>query len=140
VVTRRREVLLIRQFRPIFGQVFLELPGGRIEPGESPSQAAIREVEEETGYEITKLLPIKICAATLGYSDEIIHLYGARIDARKRPGEAANPDHVGAKASWLVVSEAITEITKAPLADMKTLAALLLYRANEAVIMRQLFN
>lgn len=50
-VTDRDEVVLVRQFRAGVGGFTLEPPGGVIEPGQSPLQAARRELLEETGYE-----------------------------------------------------------------------------------------
>jgi ADP-ribose pyrophosphatase len=43
-------VVLVRQFRPGPGQVLMELPGGVVDPGESPVEAARRELLEESGY------------------------------------------------------------------------------------------
>jgi ADP-ribose pyrophosphatase len=49
-ITPNQQVLLVRQFRPGPEKILLELPGGGIEPGEAPQQAAARELLEETGY------------------------------------------------------------------------------------------
>jgi 8-oxo-dGTP pyrophosphatase MutT (NUDIX family) len=43
-------VVILRQFRPGTERVYLEIPGGMIEPGEDPVAGAIRELAEETGY------------------------------------------------------------------------------------------
>ncbi|HKH87224.1 MAG TPA: NUDIX hydrolase [Acidimicrobiales bacterium] len=50
-LTTDDEVILVRQFRPGPGVVLNELPGGIVDPGESPAGAAARELLEETGYE-----------------------------------------------------------------------------------------
>jgi ADP-ribose pyrophosphatase len=49
-ITADQQVVLARQFRPGPEQILLELPGGGIEPGETPQQAIVRELLEETGY------------------------------------------------------------------------------------------
>jgi 8-oxo-dGTP pyrophosphatase MutT (NUDIX family) len=45
------ELLLVRQYRPGAGAVTLEVPGGHVEAGETPEQAARKELLEETGHE-----------------------------------------------------------------------------------------
>jgi ADP-ribose pyrophosphatase len=49
--TAQGRVLLVRQFRPVLGLETLELPSGHLENGETPEEAARRELAEETGYE-----------------------------------------------------------------------------------------
>lgn len=49
-LTPDNDVIFIRQFRHGTREVTLEIPGGIIDPGESPKQAALREMQEETGF------------------------------------------------------------------------------------------
>jgi 8-oxo-dGTP pyrophosphatase MutT (NUDIX family) len=49
-LTTELEVVLVRQYRHGIDDITLEIPGGLIDPGESPLQAALRETQEETGY------------------------------------------------------------------------------------------
>ncbi len=49
-VTDREEVILVRLYRHGVGQIIWEIPGGVIDPGETPLEAARRELMEETGY------------------------------------------------------------------------------------------
>lgn len=52
------EILLVKQFRFGTDKVELEIPGGHIEPGELPKEAAIRELKEETGYGVKSIKQI----------------------------------------------------------------------------------
>jgi ADP-ribose pyrophosphatase len=49
-LTPQQEVILIRQYRHGVGKTIWEIPGGAVDPGETPLQAAGRELLEETGY------------------------------------------------------------------------------------------
>jgi ADP-ribose pyrophosphatase len=49
-ITHDRRVVMVRQYRHGTGDVTLEIPGGTVDDGDSPQSAAIRELEEETGY------------------------------------------------------------------------------------------
>ena len=75
-VTSDNELLLVEQFRvPVEADV-IELPAGLIGDetafeGESPEQAAERELLEETGFQATSFRPLLRCPITAGLSDEI---------------------------------------------------------------------
>lgn len=53
--TEDNKMVLTKQYRHPFRKVVYDIPGGAIEAGETPSQAAVRELEEETGYTAEKL-------------------------------------------------------------------------------------
>ncbi len=50
IVTENEEVVLVKQYRQAAGIMSVELPGGMIDPGEVPEVAALREMQEETGF------------------------------------------------------------------------------------------
>jgi 8-oxo-dGTP pyrophosphatase MutT (NUDIX family) len=79
-----RGVLLIWRHRFITDTWGYEIPAGRLEPGESPADAAAREVLEETGWRPSGLRPLISYHPTNGLSDQRFHLFIA--------GEA---EHVG---------------------------------------------
>ena len=49
-ITDNKEILLVKQYRPVIDSFTLELPGGHVEKNESPKRAAKNELFEETGY------------------------------------------------------------------------------------------
>lgn len=71
------EVVLIKQFRPSVEETLLEIPAGRIDSGETPEQAASRELEEETGLKPLNLRKLVEFYPTPGFVDEKIYLFYA---------------------------------------------------------------
>ena len=116
------EVFLVRQFRYAFGQELLEIPAGKLEPGEDPESAARRELLEECGItaaSITNLMPVY---PTVGYDTEIIHMYLAqglqRGEAQPDPGEFVTVEK-------LPLKDAVDMVLRGEIRDGKTVAALL---------------
>jgi ADP-ribose pyrophosphatase len=71
------EVLLIRQYRHATGGTILEVPAGKIDPGETPAATAARELEEEVGQRVGRLEELGWIWTTPGFANEKIHLYAA---------------------------------------------------------------
>ncbi len=68
-------VCLIRQYRKALECETLELPAGKLEPGEDPYDCAVRELKEETGFEADRVEPLGSIYPTPGYCDEKILIY-----------------------------------------------------------------
>jgi ADP-ribose pyrophosphatase len=73
-----RTILLERQFRYPKRRHFIELPAGKLEKGEPPLETARRELVEECGFEAARWWRIAVLDPCIGYSTEVIELYGAR--------------------------------------------------------------
>jgi ADP-ribose pyrophosphatase len=71
------EVLLIRQFRHATGGHIVEVPAGKLDPGEAPETCAARELEEEAGQRAGRLEPLGWIWTTPGFTDERIFLFAA---------------------------------------------------------------
>ena len=67
----------MRQYRTALDRVTVEIPAGKLEPGEDPLAAAHRELEEETGFKADKMAYLTSIASSDGFTDEVIHLYMA---------------------------------------------------------------
>jgi ADP-ribose pyrophosphatase len=78
------QVLLVRQYRYAAGGWLLEVPAGKLDPGEPPESCAVREVEEETGYRPGALEPLGWVWTTPGFTDEKIWLFLARDLVRSK--------------------------------------------------------
>ena len=76
-VDEDNNVYLIRQFRAPFGRTVLEIPAGKLEKGEDPLAAAKRELAEETGFSAAHYFSLGRMWPTVGFCDEIIHIYMA---------------------------------------------------------------
>ena len=70
-------VCLVRQYRTALDRVTVELPAGKLDPGEDPEHCARRELLEETGFEAEKLALLTSIVTSCGFSDELIHIYMA---------------------------------------------------------------
>ena len=77
IALQDQQVLLVRQYRYAIAQKTLEIPAGKLDPQESPSDCAVRELREETGYRGT-MEHISTFYTTPGFSDEVMHLFLAR--------------------------------------------------------------
>lgn len=115
-------VLLERQFRYPLGCVILEIPAGKIDPGEEPMGCARRELREETGYTAAEWAYAGRIHNAAAYSDEVIHLFLAR-------GLVAGPRNLDAgefiELSAVREAEFDRMAMSGEITDVKTLVALL---------------
>jgi ADP-ribose pyrophosphatase len=84
------DVLLVSQRRPGAPGEMLELPSGKLEDGESPDEAALRELREECGWTADGFVQVGTFWAAPAYSTERVHVRVA-VNARRHPG-GASPD------------------------------------------------
>jgi 8-oxo-dGTP pyrophosphatase MutT (NUDIX family) len=81
-LTPENEVVLVSQFRHGIEAVSLEIPGGVIDPGEEPIEAAARELLEETGFSTARIIPIGVVDAQPAYQNNRCHTFLA-LDVKR---------------------------------------------------------
>jgi ADP-ribose pyrophosphatase len=124
------EVILERQYRHAAGRFLLELPAGRIEPGEAPLAAAKRELIEETGYRAKRWTMLTQYFASPGFLGESMQIFLAREIQR---GEAKPEPDEQIEVIRMRLSEALKMVDAEEIHDGKTLIGLMLYdRARRA--------
>jgi ADP-ribose pyrophosphatase len=77
-VTDAGELVMERQYRYPLGRDMIEIPAGKIDPGEDPLSTARRELQEETGYTASEWTHVATINIAIAYSDEHIEIYLAK--------------------------------------------------------------
>ena len=120
------DILLIRQYRHAAGQFLLELPAGRIEPGEKLIPAAKRELIEETGYRAKKWSHHVRYFASPGFLSEAMNVLLAQ---ELTLGDAAPEEDERIEILMTPLSEVLDMIHAGKILDGKTLVSVLLYES-----------
>ena len=117
-------IVLERQYRHAAGQFLIELPAGRIEPGEAPLAAAKRELIEETGFRARRWSRLVRYYASPGFLAETMQVFLAEEIsagvAQPEPDEKITLLH-------LPLSEVLTMIEQGKILDGKTILSVLLF-------------
>lgn len=117
------QIILVRQYRYPIGQVTLEVPAGKLDsPDEDPLVCAKRELSEETGYTAGKIWKLTTIATTVGFTNEVIHLYAATdlISGKQHPDE---DEFINAVKIPLTAAMQLVETGK--IIDSKTIISIL---------------
>ena len=121
------EFVFEKQYRYAFNEEMIEIPAGKLEEGEIPLPAAERELLEETGYRPLEMIFLGDMYPTVGYSNEVIHLYYCE-KAKKEERHLDNDEMIDL---FLLSIEEIEEmIANNQIKDSKTIAAVYLYKTK----------
>lgn len=116
------EILMVRQYRYATGGWLLEIPAGKLDPGETPKSCAFREVEEETGYQPTDLQPLGWIWTSPGFLDEKIWLF---LATGLTPTRQTLGDDEVLSLERLPIREALDKAARGEIHDAKSVCALL---------------
>lgn len=118
VVDEKHRILLVKQFRLPAEQDLWELPAGRIDEGETPLQAAKRELREETGYQANKWVELSSFWPSPGYVAEKMNLFLA-LELTEGQQEPMEDERI--ELRWFAEDELGAMIREKKIPDGKTM-------------------
>ncbi len=117
------KIVLVKQFRYAYKEELYEMPAGKLEKGEDPSEGGRRELEEEVGYVADKYEYLGKMYPSCGYTNEIIYLYKAE-NLRKTHTHLDEDEFV--EVYWFTLEEIKKMVKSGQIVDAKTICALYL--------------
>jgi ADP-ribose pyrophosphatase len=115
-------LLFERQYRYPLRRTFLELPAGKIDPGEAILDTATRELLEETGHSASEWRYLGVMHPCIGYSDERIEIFLARGLTRESAPQLDHGEFL--EVLSLSLADAINAVRSGEITDAKTITAL----------------
>ncbi|HEX2954043.1 MAG TPA: NUDIX hydrolase [Bacillota bacterium] len=122
-LTDDRQVILVHQYRYPLQRVTVEIPAGKLDPGENPLICAKRELREETGMSAKELTYIGSFATTPAFTNEIIYLY---LATGLMPGQDSTDPDEFIEVEKRPLTNLLNEIERGEIQDAKTIIALLM--------------
>jgi len=119
-----RRIEFVRQYRYPMGEVLLELPAGKLDPGEEPIACAGRELAEETGWKPIEIHELGSFFTTPGFTDEVLHAFVA-TPLEPAPEAVQDPDEAIENVT-MTIEDALDACRSGEIRDSKTIATLLL--------------
>jgi len=120
-VTGAGELVMERQFRYPLGRDMIEIPAGKIDPGEDPLATAKRELQEETGYTAAEWTHVATINIAIAYSDEHIEIYLAKGLKQEK---ARLDDEEFLEVFTLPLATAVDWVREGRITDAKTVSCL----------------
>ncbi len=130
-VTKDNKILFVEQYRKPLEKTLVEIPAGKLEPGEKPETTAKRELEEETGFTTNELSFLTSFYTSPGFADEIIHLYVTN-DLIPLEEKVAGDEDEFVEILELSLEEAEQLVKEQRIHDVKTAYAVLYLRSLES--------
>jgi len=129
VIARGDDLLLVRQYRLLIDGFSLEIPGGGVDEGESPEQAAVREAREETGIHCLTLAPLLFFHPGLDTCDNPGHLFSCEEFEEDADFDAGNQTEIVGH-QWVPLDECLEMVFDSRIADSLTISGVLAFSAK----------
>lgn len=121
-LTADGRVYVVRQWRYPYAKVITEIPAGKLDPGETPEQCAVRELLEECGALAGKVTDLGEVYPTPAYVDEVIHVFLAE---ELTPAEQKLDEGEFLEVEAVPLKELVDQVLAGEIKDSKTQIALL---------------
>jgi ADP-ribose pyrophosphatase len=121
-------IVMVRQWRYAIARETLEIPAGKVDPGEDAATCAVRELIEETGYRPERLHPLFSYYPAIGYSNEVIRIYAAA--GLERQSYAVDEDEIS-KVELVPLDRIFDLISDGLIQDGKTVIGISMVRAQQ---------
>ena len=118
------EIIFVSQYRSGAEKILLELPAGIVDENESPLDAAIRELQEETKYSSTNITYLGGYYSSPGFTNELVHLYLAE-DLFESPLQEDTDEFI--ELFRYNTKQIKRLLTSNSIADMKTALGLMMF-------------
>ncbi|HLH43520.1 MAG TPA: NUDIX hydrolase [Bryobacteraceae bacterium] len=126
-VDERERILLVRQYRLPARQYLWELPAGRLDEGETPLQAAKRELAEETGYRARRWKKLAEFYPSPGFLAEKMTIY---LATGLKEGEQTPMEDERIQTRWFSASQIDEMIERGKIRDGKTMIGFFKWRRD----------
>ncbi|MFB9277314.1 NUDIX domain-containing protein [Cohnella cellulosilytica] len=121
------KMLVVEQFRKPLEKVQVEIPAGKLDAGEEPEAAALRELEEETGYRAKTIRHLHSFSTSPGFAEEIVHLY---VTEELESGQVNLDEEEFLTCEAITLEQAQAYIREGRICDAKTLLAVYAWRMH----------
>ncbi|MGU3470379.1 NUDIX hydrolase [Paenibacillus sp. D51F] len=119
------KLLTVGQYRKPMDKYQVEIPAGKLDPGEDPATCAARELREETGVSASEMKLVDAFYTSPGFADEKVYLYAAEGLSQ---GESQPDDDEELHVEALTMEQAEAYIREGVIGDAKTLMAVYLWK------------
>ncbi|MFB5282051.1 MULTISPECIES: NUDIX domain-containing protein [Peribacillus] len=131
-ITDDGKIVMVEQYRKAMERSLVEIPAGKLEPGEEPLKTAERELEEETGYVCERMEHVISFYTSPGFADELVHVYVAHQLSKKEDAASLDEDEF-VEVIELTLEEAQQYIEEEKIYDAKTAYAVQYLQLREAL-------